>query len=93
MVIGAGRGAVTERNVGRLVCELLDESSGQIAFWRPTGAGTTVGMGSRSRLISRVFEVGSTPLAGCEDKTAQPPSIAATDAAVINHLVAGAPDG
>jgi hypothetical protein len=93
MVMGAGRGALTERSAGELVCELADESPDQITFWLRVGAGTTVGIGSRPRLASRICVSGSTPLAGCEDKATQPPSIAAIEAAVMNHLVAGAPDG
>ena len=93
MVMGAGRGAVTERSVGRLVCEFLDESSGQIIFWLPVGAGIIVGMGSRPRLFSRICVSGSIPSAGCEEKATHPPSIAAIEAAVMNHLVVGAPTG
>jgi len=93
MVMGAGRGAVTERSVDELVCDLADESLERITFWLLVGGGTTVGMGSSPRLASRIRVSGSTPLAGCEDKATQPPSIAAIEAAVMNHLVVGAPDG
>ena len=58
---------------------------------RPVGAGITVGIGSSSKLVVWICEEGSLPLTGWEEKPTQPPIIAATEAAVMNHLVAGAP--
>ena len=91
-------GALTERSVDRLVWTLVVVLLFVNALWREWGVGIKVGMGSNSKLVASVGRAMSSLLVdgwvdGWEENATQPPSMVATEAAVMSHLVVGAPEG